>query len=507
MTRLLATFTLLAGAVFAAADPTPPAPAADDAAVVRLVARLGSADYATREAAGVELDALGPVALDRLREACRAANPEIARRARQIVARAEWRVGNERALAATTVELNAESAPLADILATLSAESGYDVKLSVPAADSPKPVQLIVKTGVVPFWTAVLAVCDAADLQIASVSGFAAPGSLATTDAMGVYRPLVQPRGSRLRTRAVPPPNRAIVLEPRGKNPKRPAAVYGAVLVEAFAVPAGATTPDAAVVALQIWPEPKLDWQSPTVVSVTRAAGAAGEVFATATVEAGLPPQVVRGDGVVIVRQAGGRGVVLMNPKATVPLPTPMAFTPNPRLALVRLKPGAKPPAALAELTGVVRGAVLTQDEPMVRLAGLKPGAAAEGAHPAGVEMKATLTKADGGWQAEVEVTYDQAAMRPGRSGATPAPGKEWRGDQTSVGLQVTDAEGNVLRLSATSIEERLTGHGQQLYRRWTFGLPADAGAPEAITLWGSYAKPVEVPFAVKDVPLAGGVR
>ena len=56
-----------------------------------------------REAAGRRLDEIGAPALEPLRAACRSDDPEVARRARDLVARIGRRLANEQALAPTVV--------------------------------------------------------------------------------------------------------------------------------------------------------------------------------------------------------------------------------------------------------------------------------------------------------------------------------------------------------------------------------------------------------------------
>jgi hypothetical protein len=121
MTRRTLLAVALVGAPIAAAGGDPPPPPKSRAA--QLVAQLGSDDFFEREAAGKELDALGPVALDDLRAACRSADPEVARRARDLAAGISFRAESERLLAPTLVELDAADAPLDTVLAELSRQS------------------------------------------------------------------------------------------------------------------------------------------------------------------------------------------------------------------------------------------------------------------------------------------------------------------------------------------------------------------------------------------------
>jgi hypothetical protein len=507
----LAALTLLTGSLLAVPESQPPDPA-DGSPVAALVARLGSADYAAREAAGKELHALGPAALEPLRAACRSGNPEVARRARLLVARIERRVENEAALAPTLVELKAGRSAVETVLASLSEQTGYAVTLARPAGTPPGPAVTFDADRTLPFWQAVLAVCDAADLQVAAVSGLAAPGSAAArAQSNPPGRPALPRRGGGPRPLpSVQPPRsttQAVLLEPRGAAPKRPAAVYGAVLIEAFPIPDVAANPDTPAALLQVWPEPKLNWQTTRTVHVGRAADTGGQLLAAAPSPTPEPaPQVVLGNGVVMVRQVGG-GVVVVNQQAAVPVPgaDAPAFTPNDRQVVVRLRPGDRPSAALAELAGKVYGAVRTAPEPLVQLTGLKPGRPAEGSHPAGVEFKAVLSRVGGRWEARVELSYDPLTVYPGDSGgrrlASGAIGS------AIPAVRVTDADGKAYSTSTTSVTQMRMAGGDRPQEILTFTLtpPAGAGPPDAVAFWAGYARPVEVPFGLTGVPLAGG--
>src|SRR5262245_27532348 len=102
MRHLVPLAVLLAAGTLAAAEPVPPA-----AGEVRALAgKLGSSEYAEREAATKRLEELGVAALDELRAACRSENPEVVRRAQDISRKIERRLANEKTLAPTLVELD-----------------------------------------------------------------------------------------------------------------------------------------------------------------------------------------------------------------------------------------------------------------------------------------------------------------------------------------------------------------------------------------------------------------
>jgi hypothetical protein len=501
---------LLGGTVLALEESTP----AGAAGSKQLVLDLGSKDFATREKAGKRLDAIGEAALPALRPACRSADPEVARRALTLVARIERRVENRRALAPTLVELNAENAKLSDVIDDLAKQSAY--KLTVDSQDASLTSKLIsVKAGKVPFWKAVLHVCDVADLQIASVSGYVSPTSPISSVVQPQPLPTLGGRTSR-RTRGaveiISSPN--IVLEPRGQEPKRPAAVFGAVMVEAFPVPLAARTTDADAAILQVWPEPKLNWQEVKGLRIDRARDAAGQFLAQIIPDAdSRPVMVAQGNGVIVVQQANG-GVVLINqPNSSVP--TRPSLTVSPRQTLMKLKPGSGD--QLQELTGSILGTVRSKSEPLVELKKLKPGMQADGSHPAGAELKATLLRGDdGSWQAIVELGYDQSAILPSNAATDPRLAPRIGGFQSGggvsgiMGVHVIDAKGEPFDLSLTGSRTTIRRVGlidrNWIVRGFTFSVLVPEGSqavPDGVSFSGTYPKVVEVPFEFAKVPVA----
>jgi hypothetical protein len=516
MTRLLpavASVGLLAG-VLLAADPAPPPAGAGR--VAELIARLGDPDFARREAAEQELNAIGEPALAALQAAGRSANPEVARRAHDVAARVARQVGNEKALAPTLVQLDAENVPVARLLAQLSDQSGYTVTLRGGAEDQSGQLKVTVKTGKVPFWEAVLRLCDVAALQIASVGGIAAPGAGSPEGPNPFDR---MPPGSRPRPRRPIGPAQnpnAITLEPRGAGKKRPAAVHGAVCVEAFPIPTVAAVPDTAAVLLQVWIEPHTPWQTTTGVRVVRAVDDHGQPLAERLDGPTHPPQIGPGNGVVVVRNVRG-GVVMVNQNAAVPTPAPPGFTPNGRQVVVGLKPGANPSAGLAELVGAVSGTVRSTAEPLVTLTELTPGRPAEGSHLKDADLKATLLREPNGeYTADVEVSYDPAAVTPATpndlaaAGVPPPAGEVGGGMAVLFGVQVTDADGKVFLLSSVTNRPRIDPVVRRVRSSLQLTLRPTAktqGPPARVAFWAASAKSVEVSFALKDVPVAGGKK
>ena len=116
----------------------------------------------------------------------------------------------------------------------------------------------------------------------------------------------------------------------------------------------------------------------------------------------------------------------------------------------MKLKPGAAPSDVLKEFAGSVHGTVRSKGESLIRLNGLKPSVQAEGSHPAGAEMKATLTKLpSGNWEAIVELSYDQLAIVPADAAGGFSGGGF--GSQSVLGIRISDRDGKDFELNTTS--------------------------------------------------------
>src|SRR5205807_1170720 len=96
-------------------------------------------------------------------------------------------------------------------------------------------------------------------------------------------------------------PSRAVVLESRGEARRRAGAIYGAVLVEAVPFPKS-TVPGQPSALLQVWPEPRLQWEANGGTKVSKALDAGGGRLAAEFTPAGGSDVRRTADGMVLVR-------------------------------------------------------------------------------------------------------------------------------------------------------------------------------------------------------------
>jgi hypothetical protein len=467
-------------------------PAPTPAEIGTLVKQLGNDEYAKREAASKRLDAIGAPAISELRAAIRSENPEVVRRAHELVRKIEYRIDNEKTLAPTLVTLDAKNERLDDVLAELSRQAKCEVVLNGAQLAGLADRRITVSTGgEVPFWDAVLRLCDAASVEVAGAGGFTAPNAL----------PLGKPQAG---VRAAKDANRAVVLEDRRTTLRRPSAIYGAVLVEVLPFPLNAGPAHSAL--LQIWPEPRLLWGSASGVKIGSAIDAAGERLAAESIS--LAPPTVRPssrEGLVMVRKRGG-GVAFQEGSTH----SPPGFKPNSRQAIVRFKAGEKPCAAVKQLPIALLGTVRSGIEPLSRATGLEANRQATGTGVDGVEFTVSYHKnLDGRLGANVTLACDRGAVEPvgvgdelpGTKGGGPG-----RANHSVHGVRITDADGKPYTLGMIGGSSRPDGRRQVM--TLSLELHPDKnghGPPATATFWGTYAKPVEVPVVLRDVPLSNG--
>jgi hypothetical protein len=478
----------------AVAQQPPPKPAE----IAKLVEQLGSEDFAEREAAAKRLEELGTAAIEELRAGLKSENAETVRRASDLLRKAERDIANEKTLTPTLVELDVKDKPLDAVLADISKQAKCDVVLGGLMPDDLAVKKVTVNTGgKVPFWQAVLKVCDAADLQVASVAGFVAPGA---TPYLG--RPKAGVRGATDNRRAV-------VLEARGDAKRRPGSVHGAVLVEAIPFPKN-TVPGQPSALLQAWPEPRLQWEGATGTRVAKATDAAGARLASEFVPPDSPDVRRTSDGMILVRHADGTASFMRDTGGAFQLPG--GFKPNTHQAVVRFKSGEMAPTAAKELTVSIYASVRTGIEPICQIRGLEINKPTNATGPHGTTISVTYSSDGGrGFTAKFEIGYDpQSVQLVGVGEDLPGVkvGSAGLGNQTVYGTRITDSAGKpyILGLSSGLTRRDPTSKRTGLILELALdAAKADIGPPDAITLWGTYLKPVEVAVHLKDVPLVGG--
>jgi hypothetical protein len=129
---LLPALLLCVGLLTPVALPVPAAERADPARITKLVGQLGSGDFEEREKASKGLDDIGAPALEALRKAAASEDPEVRRRAEDLVRKIEKRAASARVLAPTRFHLVYKETPLPEAVADFGKKSGYEIVLHDP---------------------------------------------------------------------------------------------------------------------------------------------------------------------------------------------------------------------------------------------------------------------------------------------------------------------------------------------------------------------------------------
>ena len=489
---------LLAGAAGAglvgdtAAGPVPPA---------AVVVRLGAPDYADREAATRFLLAAGPGVVPALEAGARSGNPEVARRAAEVLARVRLREDSARLTAPKAVRLSYRAVPLGVAVADLRDKTGLPLALAPDGvADPDRPITC--ETGELPAWEAVAAFARAAGLREVFAAEVAA----------------AQPDTNPLRSYHVPPPPPpaadtvpVVLADGPGRDLPGSRATTVRVLALPPAFPGTRTVLGSGEVTLQldVTPAPGMNWQDGAAVRVVRVVDEYGRGGAAGPTR---PPAVtpfaefVPAGGLVV----GGRGGVIVG-KAVVMrwdpdgLAAPQrAAVPNPRVLPVPVVVPTRHARVLRRLEGAVTGTIVV---PGAVLAAIDDPAGSVGTPVDGV-AGARLTVL--GWEAgggrhpeavrvrvEVPSPWQEARRRnPWGGPLMPEPA---RPEGFTAQVHGVDAAGRLVGpvggTSTTSDDGlTLTTVSEVLY-------PA-GGKPARLVLTGPKPVPVEVPFVLENVPL-----
>jgi hypothetical protein len=300
---------------------------------------------------------------------------------------------------------------------------------------------------------------------------------------------------------------RAVVLEARDGAKRRPAAVYGAVLVEAVPFPKD-TVPGQASALVQVWPEPRLRWEGAVSTKLVKATADGGAKLAWEYAAPESPDVRRTADGLVLVRNPDGTASWVRDTGAAFQLPG--GFKPNARQVVVRFKDAGKA-AAAKELAVAVAGTVRTGPEPLCQVRGLEPNKPASASGPGGTKVAVTINPdGAGGFTAGVEVGYDPLEVQMVGVGddLPDARAGGGLGNATVHGVRVTDAAGKPYTLGLSTGLTRRDPNGKRTALILQLNLEAgkaNLGPPDTLTAWGTYLKPVEIPVTLGDVPLAGG--
>jgi outer membrane protein assembly factor BamB len=471
------------------------------ARLAALVGRLGSESYAERERAGEALDAAGAPALGALRNAAASRDPEVHRRAAALVRAIERRVETAALLEPQGLRLQYKDTPLAEAAADFSKRSGVALKLP-PELAKAADRKVTLDTGDVTFWEAFDQFCEKAGLvETWPAAPAPDPGGNRITVSSVVIRGggVVRTPTDVLRTA---PDERPLELTlGDGKPAPRPASLAGALRV--CLAPPDAPIPHhkkedgEALFALDVAAAGRLQWQKAVGLRIDRALDEDGRPLAQLPTSF-KPPAAGAGQSGVIING------MPINPAADEP------SGPAARLVAVRLKqPADKPAKKLKELTGTVIAQVRAPQEAMVTVENVlkAAGRTVKGRQGGAVKVieAAKLDEGQVRLQVQVEeVSHGLADGSPGLLNATVIiNGRRVGPDEnllSSLHFALLDEKGKPFRV----VKAMSTGLRAGAAHEYELIYEPEPGQGEAAKFLYTDRRTlfVEVPFALKDVPL-----
>jgi hypothetical protein len=463
-----ATVLLLLLSASGAIAVAPPGPPAAD-----LVRRLGADDFFEREAAAAILDEIGGQALPALRAARTSPDPEVRRRASDLVQRIERREDVLRALRPTRLRLVCKDVPIDKAVADFASRSGGQVELQ----PGPRNRRITLDTGETTFWEALARLEAAAGLtehEEAPVDG----------PVTGKRRIVYLDEATLAPFRKYDGP---LVLED-GKPPARPTCRFGALRLQITDVTA---LPDNQVsLALRITPEPRLAWQGLVALRIQRAIDEHGQALTHLGPYYAGPISPAVGERPVVAVLDSRRELPRNLGKRTV---------------AVKLLRTGKPAKQLRELHGALSGWVRTQPEELVRIA---PILASAGKTFTGKD--GTVFAVRSASRIGARCTVRLAVTPPLLVGDLLPPGARLRRGgphllaakalrPENCPVRLLDARGRTIPI-ATAERERPAGDEALLY---TVTFTAERHEPAVLAFTERRSVLVTFPFVLKDVPLS----
>lgn len=497
MTRSFAALALIGLGVGLATGGPAPAPLTP----AELVARLGSDDFPTREAAVRALEKCGPEAIPALRAALRSDDPEVRQRAAAVLTRLQRAADSAGRLAPKRVALDYTDVPLGTAINDLRSRTGLNVTIDPNRVANPLR-KVTCATGEVPVWEALDLFCAAAGLK---------EDVRAELDV-----PKVQQQNRRAYTPPpqIPAPDAVPVVLIDGKGQRPPGDRRTAVRVVALpaSFPGHRVTLGTGEVTFcfEVAPAPGLNWVDVSAVKVTKLIDDAGR-FGGAGVARPAEPGFVDPDGGFVafggLGAVGGlvlgRGGVRFDPRTGAPI-YPDTI-PNPRVVEVPLKVATPTARTLKRLEGVVLGEItltnqtlLTLDDPTKNV-----GTAFSGAGDLRLTVLGATETKTGGTSVQLLLQYPSPWSANARRGFN--PGGLWpeapRSPNQSPAVQAFDAAGKALTPNVNTGYTDSGDDGLTMHHHLTLSFRKGA-APAKFVVVGPRPLVVEVPFVMENVPL-----
>lgn len=480
-------------------------PKADLERVQKLIEQLGDDQFARREKAAQELEAIGPAALDLLRQAIKSEDQEVSRRAAGLVSRIEEKLLTAAMLAPRRLRLNVKDVSVEEAIAELAKKSGYPIQL---AGDKPANRKITLDTGEVTFWEALEQLCRKAEL----VESLPPPGKLAQANPAPGGGPVVVkiPIQAGIKGPAalpgIPPgqapaqPASTIVLTD-GKPRELVTVLAGTVRirvlprVEGAAPPAGETE-----LWLDVTAEPRLqDFGVIGAPRIDKVVDDQGQSLAMALAPAEPPKE--NGNNFMV----NGNAILIVNGKVLGPGGAPVGEFPKQRQVPVRLKLGEKAAKTLKELSGSLAVQALKETEPLATVDNIlkAAGQTVKGADGSVLQVQAVEKLADGGVKIQVVLENPPGQNPLGNNpilGNIKVNGMPLGANQASPPNypKLIDAQGKA-HAPAEVVNPKPDFNTGKIEATLIY---RPQGEPGQLVLYGQRTATISVPFTLKNVPL-----
>ena len=489
MIRLLAAMGICTLSVAVLAAP----PLESAVSPVRLVEQLGSESYSEREAAVAALERSGPAVVPALEAATRDPNPEVSKRAAQILTNFNRRADANGRLNAKPVRLAYKQIPLGTAVNDLKARTG--INLVLDAENIADPLRLVTcESGELPPWEAVAAFCLAAGLKEVFESELPVPKQ-EQRSRRGYYQPPPPP----------PLPEAVPVKLTDGNAPTPPGSRSTAVRVIALPgrFPKNRVYLGTGEVLLHfdVAPMPGLHWRTVNGVRITKVVDDAGRPGSGSTSKDPGPAQNDFMEGAVFI---GGMGGGMAFRAWDGDSPNNLSSYPNPRIVPVPIKLATPSARTLKLLEGTAICEISIPNQPLATIDNIaeSKGKSVEGI--GGVKLVVVEVKAgEKGGKSIVKVQTESPAPWLLNQRMNPWGGLvEMTGENaatTASSIKGFDAAGKPVRLMTLTTSQT---NNDEMTMTTSMQFTCPDGLPWKLVLMGSKPVMVEVPFKMENVTL-----
>jgi hypothetical protein len=470
-----------------------------------LIQQLSNGQFAKREAAMRELANLD-TALPALKQATTSADPEIRRRAEELVQRIEKRLETARLLQPKLVSLRYQNMPLVKAVEEFSRETHYPIQL---VGIRPNPSRTVtLETDGLPFWEAFQLFCQEAGLVentlVPSRSGKGDPKA-AEQQRVEIALQLLQQQQQRRRVVVVDGHVYDQQVQPcllvEGKPPALPTCQTGPIRIRALPpnlTPSGySRSQDEVQLTLEVTPDPRLVWGHFGNIRIEKAVDDRGQVLTQCLRVPKTTADLNEVEEVLFLNEVMGETDPFGNGSRQLPL----------RLFLEK-----KRAVMLKELTGTISAQVRTPAEPLIVVDQVLKAEGKTLLGPEGSSLK--IVKAsrnqDGDVELQLEVQEPSAAannaMFLGRGGRLGRVNRRLMVDSTgrSAPTNLTLLDTNGKPLSASRSQSGLLRKENEVVQQHqlTYPVRSGQGEPAKLVFTGQRTVAIQVPFKLENVPI-----